>query len=360
MILNGVQDLQFNGREAAEFILEPAYQRPNISAIMTVHEGIKGAMRVAYAGHLRKITKRDTGCDTGPSGAKIPTSETVWNPKPVEMWVSQCYADLAQSFLAWGLANGYKRPQLDLGVVTVDGVEVNLWTQYTLTQMQEAGAEDFLRIVFFGDTAVTAGQLSPTSSVSDFNQVDGFFKRIFAAGAVTRKYTIAQNAGINYAAQELPEYASKVIFRNLVTKADPRLTAMPNQVLLVTQSVYNDWVDYRESKSLETSFAFELNGDGTRGQVNLAVTTTYRGIPVIPMGSWDRTIREDYNNGTRLDLPHRAILTTVENLAAGMDAEEGVTSFESHYEWVKKTMHMRGNYMLDTQLVHNYLVSAAY
>lgn len=365
MILNGVQDLTFHGREAQEFILEPAYARPEISAIMTVHEGIKGAMRVAYAGQLRKITRRDTGCDTTPSGKQIPTSEAIWNPQPVEMWVAQCYADLANTFLAWGLAVGYKRPQLDAGVVTITDAnggnprEVNLWTEFVLTQMQNAGADDFLRIVFFGKMDITTGQLGPNAAVEDYNQVNGFFTRIFAAGATTRRYTISQNAGATYATQQLPDGAAPIIFRNLVDGADPRLTAMPNQIILVTQTIYNNWVAYRESKNLETSFAFEMNGDGTRGQVTQS-TSNYRGIPVIPMNVWDMTIREDFNNGTRYDLPHRAILTTIENLAAGMDAQDGVTQFESHYEWVKKTMHMRGNYMLDTQLVHDYLVSAAY
>lgn len=357
--------MTFSGREAQELILEPAYARPDISSIMTIHPGIKAKMKVAYAGQMRKVTKKNVGCNSEPSGAKIPMSEATWDPQELEMWVEQCYTDLDGSFLAWGLANGYNRADLSQAVVTITDSEgnrreVNLWTEFALSKMQEAAADDFLRIAWFGNLDIVAGQLAPTADVSDYNQANGFFKRIFAAAAVTRKYTIATNAGANYAAQELPEYESKKIFRGIVTKADPRLTAMPNQVILCTQSVYNDWVDYRESKNLETSFAFELNGDGTRGQINLSKTTTYRGIPVIPLSVWDRTILEDFNNGTKLDLPHRAVLTTVENLAAGMDALEGVEQFEAWYERRPKTMNLRGNYMLDTQLVHSYLVSAAF
>lgn len=364
MILNAVQDLTFSGREATEFILEPAYNRPDISSIMTIHTGIKARMEVAYAGQLRKVTKKDPGCRSTPSLSKIPTSSAVWEPQALEMWVAQCYKDLERTFLAWGLAAGYKRPQLDLAVVTVTDAEgntreVNLWTEFTLSKMQEAAADDFLRIVWFSDLNVVAGQLSATASVTDYNQVNGFFKRIFAAAAVVRKYTIAGNAATTKATQVLAEYESVKILRALVDGADPRLTSMPNQVILVTQSIYNDWTAFRESKNLETSFGFQLNGDGTRGQV-LASTTNYRGIPVIPMNVWDRTIREDYDNGTKYDLPHRAILSTVDNLAAGMDAEEGVTEFESWYERKDKEMNMRGNYMLDTQLVHSYLVAAAY
>lgn len=365
MVLNGVQDLTFSGREATQFILEPAYARPDISSIMTIHPGIKAKMEVAYAGAMRKVTKKSTGCNTEPSNAKIPTSSAVWDPQELEMWVEQCYKDLEKTFLAWGLAAGYKRPQLDLAVVTVTDEngntrEVNLWTEFTLSKMQEAAADDFLRIVWFSDMDITAGQLINAGEVENYNQVNGFFKRIFAATATVRKYTIAGNAAATYATQVLAEDESRKIFQAIVDGADPRLTGMPNQIILVTQSIYNNWVAYRESRNLETSFGFELNGDGTRGQINLSVTTTYRGIPVIPMNVWDRTIREDFKNGTKYDLPHRAILTTVENLAAGMDAEEGVSEFESWYERKPKTMNLRGNYMLDTQLVHDYLVSAAY
>jgi hypothetical protein len=364
MVLNGIQDLTFSGRQAEEFILEPAYNRVDISAIMTIHTGIKAKMTVNYAGQMRKVTKKNTGCGSGPSGAKIPVSQATWDPQELEMWVAQCYKDLTQTFLAWGLAAGYNRADLSQAVVTItdeqgNTKEVNLWTEFTLSKMQEAAADDFLRIVWFSDLAVTQGQLSSTADVSDYNQANGFFKRIFAAAAVTRKVSIQANQGTTYAAQQLPVGASLEILRGIVNNADARLTAAQNQVILVTQTIYSNWIDYRESLGLETSFGFQLNGDGTRGQI-LQSTTQYRGIPVIPINAWDRTIQEDYNNGTRLDIPHRAILTTIDNLAAGMDAPEGVSEFETWYERKDKEMNMRGNYMLDTQLVHPYLVSAAF
>lgn len=350
MFQNVATNLAFTGAEARDMILEPAFDHPLVKAIMTLHEGIKAKQKVAFAARLQKVTVLDTGCGSEPQEADFGVSEKEWNPRGQEMWVKACYKNLEQTYLSWGLANGYERPQLDKAVATINGAEVNLWTTFVLDLMQTAALEDFVRIVWLGNETITQAQLSPTAKVKDYNQVDGFYKQIFAmAGA--RKYAIVANAGPTYADQELDDNDVPKIFRTLLTKCDPRLRNAPDKIFLITRSVADGWQNYRESnKYSEVSFALEADGTS---QVK------YRGVPLVEMEFVDRFLNSDFNNGTRVDKPHRVVLTTLSNLAAGVDAEGALQGFESFYDWLKKEMHLRGMYMLDALVMQEYLVAYA-
>lgn len=354
MFQNIAQNLTFNGAEARSMILTPAFDVPLIKAIMTLHEGIKAKQRVAFAERISKITVLDAGCNSTPGDAAITATEKLWDPNRVEMWVAECYTNLEDTYLAWGLANGYERPELDkaVAVVNVNGkdVEVNLWTGFVLDLLQTAALEDFLRIIWLGNEDITAGQLSATAKVKDYNQVDGFYKQIFAMPK-QRKYHVTENDGLTYDAQELKPGAASVIFRNLLKRADPRLRNAPDKVYLMTRSIADNYQDEREAHELESSF--ELEADGT-------TQNRYRGVGLVEMEFVDRFLESDFNNGSRVDLPHRCVLTTLSNLAAGVDAEGAIQGFESHYEWVKKLMHLRGGYMVDALVMRDYLISAAY
>lgn len=350
MFQNIATDLTFNGVEARDLILGPAFARPLARAIMTIHEGIKAKMIVAFAERISKITHLDEGCGSTPGATAIRATQKTWNPRGQEMWVAECYTNLYNTYLTWGLGVGYDRPNLEKATISVDGVERNLWTEFVLELMQDAAAEDFLRITFLADETITAARLTNgAGDVKNYNQVDGFFKQVFAiVGA--RKYAIAANAGAA-GAQDLPAEESRRIFNALATKADPRLKSDPNRVYLTTQSVLENWMDYRESKNLETSFAEEAEG---------TTNYKYRGVGIYGLEFLDRHLAADFTIAGRVDLPHRVLFTTTANLAAGVDAEGAIQGFESHYEWVAKKMHLRGMYMLDALVMRDYLVAAAY
>ena len=58
--------------------------------------------------------------------------------------------------------------------------------------------------------------------------------------------------------------------------------------------------------------------------------------------------------------PHRAIITTVENLQIGFDNENSIQDLEYEYEVKSKNVYMRSMAKIDAQISRDQLVTAAY
>jgi hypothetical protein len=65
---------------------------------------------------------------------------------------------------------------------------------------------------------------------------------------------------------------------------------------------------------------------------------TFRGRPIIVRKDWDRMIRKYHDLGTTYYLPHRAILTDINNIPVGTSDTESFSSLDSFY-WKKDKAH---------------------
>jgi hypothetical protein len=61
-------------------------------------------------------------------------------------------------------------------------------------------------------------------------------------------------------------------------------------------------------------------------------TLSFNGIPMIPIPIWDEFIATYENNGLKLNNPHRALFTTKEILAVGVDSESSFDDMDIWYE----------------------------
>ena len=88
----------------------------------------------------------------------------------------------------------------------------------------------------------TAG-LKLAANEKFFNAINGLFKKIkteVGTGAIKR-YTISKNAGATFATQELAADESLTIFEGMWAKADSRLKADSRKVLMVTNSLFENY-----------------------------------------------------------------------------------------------------------------------
>ena len=339
--------ITFNGKEAREGIIEPAYMSPEISEFLTIVEDIVAKEQIAFLGRITKITQIDAGCGTGAMNKAVPMTDKFWNPVAVKAWLTQCASDLESTFFVWGLSKGIKKYDLTTG----DFID------FAMDIMTTAVKEDALRLIWFGDTGadtiLNASFLQDAGDIPFYDAIDGLWKQVFDAVTATtmNQVAITANAGGTYALQALGATDAYDIFRGMLEQADARLKSEPNKMILCTTSMWENWLTYKETRNIDMSFVRQEKG---------FKTDMYRGVPIYAMDFWDRQINSDMNDGTAWITPHRALLTTKENMLVGLDASGAIQDFKVFLDDVTEINHMKGGYKVDVKIIHEFMTIAAY
>lgn len=352
--------ITYNGdevRDMQDAIMEAVYQNPELTSVHAIVTTAVNKKQIVFLGKLSKLTKKKTDCGGDPSANTIPLTEKFWNLQSVEFWLAQCATPLNESFWAWGLNKGIKRNDL----TNTD------FAEFLMERIDPALAEDTLRITWFNDTDAAnvddspAGIITSGVDVSDYNMIDGLWKQIYTAVNANKTILvdITRNAGNSYTNQKFvaQDTTDKVvigIFQSMIEGADTRLRAYRDKGLffVATQSMCDQLRrEYKSFNNIPDSFTMIIDG---------IKYLTYDGIPIIEMSFWDRTIMEDFDNGTTYYQPHRAVLTIKENIPVGFDAEEGIQNVENFYLPKEQTNNWRGEHMIDAKLLQEYLLVAAY
>lgn len=260
----------YGPQDFREIILEPIIDSPDLRSILTITDGIKAKKDVLFAERMRKVTKKDTGCGTEASHPVLGIERITCDPQPLEAWIAECASELEGTFMAWGLAAGYKRHDLQEAVIkiakgyTETPEEQNYWNEFVQDTMEQAIRDDIFRIGFFGNPSITAGSLTEASDVDNYNQLLGIWPQIIAKGSAdpkVRVYTIVANSTAD---QKLAPGVADEIFTALAVGGDRRLRSgkFGTPVIMATQSIIDNWAALRKSQNLETSFKLQAGRDG--------------------------------------------------------------------------------------------------
>ena len=356
------QGLLYGPENFRELILEPVMEAPDLTQLLTITDGVKAKMDILFAKRFKKVTHLDTGCGTVPHTPGMDVEKLTWDPVAMEAWIQECGSDFDGTFVAWGLDVGYKRPDLMQAAIKIrtglgnsDPTTLNYWNEFVQDQMESAIRDDIFRIGFFGDPAITAAQLTGgAADVPNYNLIRGLWPQIIALATTypeVRAYTIAANQATN---QELAPGESLNIFKNLIRKADRRLLSgkFGTPIIECTKSIADNWADYRQSNgNLETSWLLQEKG---------LVGPTYNNIVVRPVDEWDEILMEDFLISGKINLPHRAVLTTNANLQLGFDSYDAATQVDSWHNKETKFTHMRGNWKMDAKVMRPFLTRGAW
>lgn len=344
-----VSALTLNPEEVStlsEVVVEKAFIQGELSQIHTIHTDLMWSKRINFVDNLDVGGEALTGCTPTEQDGLV-FSEKTWTPALVAGRYTHCNADLNILFKAFGKAKKANPDYFD----RIGSEELGLLATKIIDSMKVSVSAK----AWLSDTAA-AVQPGGNFTIAGFNaglwdQFDGLWKQIFADAAVPR-YTISENAGVTYVLQELAAGESLNILQGMYEGADARLLGDPSAQFLVTRSIWDNYLALTETK--------EFNGGITTRLDNGQVTMNYRGIPVILMNEWDRTIRKFQDDLTVHFRPHRAVLTTPDNIPVGTLSDTDLDTLESIYDPVSKTNIVDLAYFLDAKFGESYMASVAY
>jgi hypothetical protein len=354
-----VEDLTINTEEAQQIsqaVYEYVLETSEIAEHHDIHSGIEWDTQIPFIGTLGLVGKKILQCKPDANGNKIPLSEKKWSPKLIGDRFEHCSTD---SNPLLKLFKKVKKINPDF-YDKIDSEELGV----VLMRIADAMKEMIQRIIWFGDEAAATiadgGNFTNGTDLGFFNMLDGFWKQILTIDIPTtskRYVKIDANDGANYTAQQtLPEDYAFNLFRKMWKKADPRLKQLVSKKGLpvyihVTSEIAENWQDYKEDKSL----AFTLDNVENGG-----LKDVFRQIKIVPRYDWDSIIENYQDNGTKLNLPHRALLTTPGNIPVGTVSTDDLEKIESFYDKYHEVNVMDFRMKLDAKFLEDYLAVAAY
>lgn len=354
-------DITWNGKEVmslSEMIIEKTFAKPSLSQIHTFVPGVKAKQQIGYLSQLSGLVGKTTaGCVPDTNTSTVSGSEKFWNPAYIGDRFKQCWKDLTPSFWSWGLKNGVSKGDLTSGD----------FFNFLQSVLSDAMYEAVLRIAWFGNlnaahfTDSPAGTITDGTTLAYFNPIDGYWEQIFdivAATAARKSDGLnSKNGQATYVAQafDATDTTNRVVTETLAQlkyEADFRLRDQPGLVYLVTQSVFDQYAkELRSYSNVDASYQ-RIEGGYTSLQ--------FEGIQVIGLNFWDRIIRAYQDNGTKYYLPHRALLTTIDNLQLGSEEERNLSELDVWHEKKDNALYVDFGFNEDAKVIEDYLIQVAY
>lgn len=342
--------------DMSELIFEKVFATPDPNQFHTLFTGIENQKQIPSVGLFPIVGKSGNSvCDPQESNPTISTDQKYWNPCSFSERMGFCWTDLEHPLTKYAMKMGWERSDLT-------GTDFALF----LSDMISTSMKDmFLRLAWFNDSAAAhygdspAGVLINSADLDNWNCIDAFWKQIITIGTnnTDQHVTISRNAQGTYANQAFnsTDTTNQVVtgyLQSLVYEADERLTEQPDQVLIVTRSVFNQ---YRRERLAVAAIdlAYQRLENGMESMM-------FNGIQLISFPFWDRMIKTYFNNGTKYYLPHRALYTTKANLGIGVESATSFKEFDAFYDKKSKKYYVDIMYKLDSKVIEDYLVMAAY
>lgn len=350
-------DLTFTDKQVEslqECVFEDVYENPELNQFHKVVPGIVAGKKIGILGLMSMVGKSGQGCDPTSDDPTIGASEKTWAPESNTIRLEACGKDFINTFFVWGMNKGIKKADL----TNTD------FFNFVQERLAFANMESLYRIAWFGDTdaaTVTdspAGVLTTGTDPDYFNHIDGLWKQLFAIGTAdaTKKIAITKNAGVSKVLQEFDatDVTNKVVsgyFQSMRFGADYRLRGKGNLVYVCTQSMADQYE--KELTNSNVSYTTERLENGM-------TVLKSGGIIVYGWNLWDRIIRANFDNGTTYYKPHRAILTTTDNLHIGLEEEGSFKGVDAFYDKKSKKNFVDVEYTLDAKVIQDHLVMLAY
>ena len=356
-----VEDLTLNPKEAQE-ISEISFDIIwNDESLLTkVHDiitGIKMKEQIVFGSDLGDSLKVLKGCK--PDTAKgFELSEKFWNPEIFAARWEHCQRDVDRLFKMW---QNFDKINPDFFELSTEEMAV------IVMAIMNSLPTNILTIVWFADTEAEhiadGGAFSAGVDLDLYNGIDGLWRQIFDEIPTTAAnyVAIAKNNGANYAAQVLTPVEVYAVLNSMYFKADRRLRVNDGAggltggdvFYLVTDGIYDGYLQYLSTTQ-------QTGAGNTMIVENGQTVLRFFGIEVVNMTVWSRKIQELQNDGTKLNLPNRAVLTSKYNIPIGTTSEEDFDKVTSKFDDYENINFMDVYMNLDAKLLRASAMVAAY
>lgn len=343
-----VSALTLNPQEAtmlSEAIQEKVFIDTPLTSIHDIQTGVSMQSQIVFVDNLEIGGEAFTGCTPAEQDA-LKMTQKYWNPQLIGGRFTHCANDLNQLLKIFARAQKATPDYFD----RIGSQEIGL----LMAKITQALKESVAAKAWYSDLAAAdlpAGNFTPGTNLGVFNQFNGLWDQIFSDGSIKR-YTITENAGASYAAQKLAAGESNNIFKGMYELADSRLLGSPDAQILVTRSIWDNYLSYLEDTQKGGGYT-EVLEDGR-------TVMSYRGINIVLMNEWDRTQNAYQNDGTVVVSPNRAVFTTPSNIPLATLSESDINTLESWYEKKDKSNIVDYSYFLDAKFLESYMAVVAY
>lgn len=301
-------------RDLGELLFLTVFNDPEIERVLTISTGVYNGQKLGYIDDMGDVGKNKSGCSPTYDNINITGVEKEWALGPWQIAKHICYTELENTIAKYSLNTGTEIAYL---------ADTPYWNEVLVPLLQRAMVEMFWRIAWFGDTdaknVADSGLLTAGVDKTLFTMADGLWKRLKAITATNAHQltTIAANAATSYAAQKAgirQEGVAIGIVDDMLSDADSRIFDKEDHAIMMTNSLFKALRnDVKRLHNLQLEVEHVTSG------IQLS---RYDGHEIIVLDIWDRMIKKYEDNGTSLNCPHRAILTSPQNLFAGTTDKE--------------------------------------
>ena len=347
-----VSALTLNPEEASEIgaaILEKEFLTGPLSEYHEAFTGIEHKKQIPFVGKLADTLKLASGCAPA-EGGSIALTEKFWDPVKMDTRFKHCADDLNSLFKLLRKAQKLNPDFYD----RIDSEELGLLAARVGMMLRETLPVK----LWFSDTAADViaegGVFAAGTDLDLFNMFDGWFKQLFAIvpTSASNYVEISENAEASYAAQALAADKAFDTFTAMRKAADERLVEDDGLQIECSRSMAENYRDTLRNKSLGAGF-LEVTENG-KSQL------MFDGIPIKVNYEWDRIIKSLQDNGTKWNLPHRAVMSVKGNLPYGTLSEDDFETLDSFYDKKDKANFVDVVLSLDAKVLEDYMVVFAY
>lgn len=339
-------------RDLGELLFLTTFNNPDIELVMTQQTGVFNGQKLGYIDDMGDVGKNQSGCNPTYDNVNVNGIEKEWALGPWQIPLKMCYDELENTLAKYGL---------NWGTDVANLTDTPYWNEILIPLLQRAMIDMYWRITFFGDTdaknVADSGLLTAGVDPKLFTMCDGLFKRFKAITAANAHQltAIAANEETSYAAQKSAIRTDGVaigIIDDLLSDADSRIFDKEDHAIFMTNSLFKALRN--DVKKLHN---LQLTVEQVTGGIQLS---KYDGHNIVVLDIWDRMIKKYEDNGTSLNCPHRAILTSPQNLFAGTTAKDAISDVSVTFDDVTRLNHIFAQSNIGTLVGEDALVQCAF
>lgn len=326
-----------------------------LERFFTLRQNVHNGDKLGWVGEMDDVGWVGSGCNPTYKDPNINFAEKTWAIGDWQIPLKWCYEDLEGTIAEYCLKTG-----TDIGDLT----STEYMDDIVMPALDLAIKRMMWRFIWFGDTEANntdaeenEGVITPDVDVELFKTTDGFWKQLFAVctANASQKTTIAANSQTTTATQFSALKTAGVatgIFDSILESADSRIASMQGAGIFCTKSLADAL-----AKDLKTQYKEILTWEQIFKGLDV---TEYNGVLVYRVSIWDRFIQKYQNDGTKLNLPHRAVFGAPSQLLVGTPANQIISDLDIWFERKDRVNYLYSTGKLGCLLGEDYLFQVAY
>lgn len=332
-----------------ELLKLAALPTEDIAKFIEVRGNVQNGQQIGWSGKIGNVGWSGGGCSPEYKNPEVLGLSKKWDMGEWSMPFELCYTDFENTIAEYALKHGS-----EVGDLT----STEIMTEVVVPAVAEALAKMYWRIVWFGDkdakNVADNGVISDGVDVNLFNITDGLFKQLFALPA-SQRTTISANSQTTRASQfsKLREEGVAInIVEEMIMNANPALASVADAGIYMTKSLADALAN-----DVRKVFKVNMPWENVFAGVKMS---EYNGVKIYRCDMWDEVIQNAQNNGTKLNLPHRAVYAAPSVLLAASPSANFISDLDIFFDRKTRTTNIFAGGKIGALVGQDDLVQVAY